>query len=216
MNETDITRRYTKYKRHVNDSSERVDATDINKVQNSVNTIESDTNSIKDKAFEERVYTIFNNNLYVNAMFLDTFENSKYIDMTQTNDMTFDTDLLNISVAKGKSAATITSTRVFSVHGEKTGINDFFLVTNQSVPTGASIKYYLQTMNGEKYPITANVQKTPLHLSQNLQYGFYIVAELQSNSLGESPVINGYAILYWDAQIEADLGLVNPDLQRFP
>ena len=71
-------------------------------------------------------------------------------------------------------------------------------------------------MNGERYPISANALKTPLHLSSNIKYGFSLVAELTKNALGESPIINGYAILYWDAQVEKNYGMTNPDLQRFP
>jgi hypothetical protein len=216
MNETDTTRRYTKYKRHVNDSTERIDAQDVNVIQETINAHETDTNIIKDTAFQERVYTIFQNNLYTNAMFLDVYENGNYIDMTQTKDISFNQDLLNISITKGAKAGVITSSRIHSVHGEKIGLNDFFLITNEYVPIGASIKYYLKLMTGERYPISANALKTPLHLSKNLEYGFYLVAELTANALGEAPVINDYAILYWDAQVEIDLGMTNPDLQRFP
>ena len=29
-------------------------------------------------------------------------------------------------------------------------------------------------------------------------------------------ILNGYAIMYWDAKVEENNGLVNPDLLRFP
>lgn len=216
MNETDVTRRYTKYKRHVNDSTERIDAQDVNTIQESINAHESDTNVIKDTAFQERVYTIFQNNLYANAMFIDTYENGNYIDMTQTKDVSLNSKLLNASINKGESSGVLTSSRIHSTHGEQIELNDFFLITNQYVPVGASIKYYLKLMTGERYPITANALKTPLHLSKNIKYGFHVMAEFQANALGETPVLNSYAILYWDAQVEIDLGMINPDLQRFP
>ena len=127
-----------------------------------------------------------------------------------------DANLNNISLEKDKDSGIVTSIRIHSVHGEEIELNDFFLVTNQYVPTGASIKYYLKLMNGERYPISANALKTPLHLSSNIKYGFSLVAELTKNALGESPIINGYAILYWDAQVEKNYGMTNPDLQRFP
>lgn len=216
MNEMDTTRRYTKYKRHVNDSTERIDAQDVNQIQENINEYQEDTNIIKDTAFQERVYTIFENNLYTNAMFLDVYENGQYINKVDSNNYVLDSKLNNVYVDKESKEGTITSIRVHSVHGEEIELNDFFLVTNQYVPTGASIKYYLKLMNGESYPISANALKTPLHLSSNIKYGFSLVAKLTKNALGESPIINGYAILYWDAQVEKDYGMTNPDLQRFP
>lgn len=216
INEMDTTRRYTKYKRHVNDSTERIDAKDVNKIQQDINEHQEDTNIIKDTAFQERVYTIFENNLYTNAMFLDTYENGQYIDKVNSSNHVLDANLNNISLEKDKDSGIVTSIRIHSVHGEEIELNDFFLVTNQYVPTGASIKYYLKLMNGERYPISANALKTPLHLSSNIKYGFSLVAELTKNALGESPIINGYAILYWDAQVEKNYGMTNPDLQRFP
>ena len=95
-------------------------------------------------------------------------------------------------------------------------MNDFFLITNQDVPVGAEIKYYLETNKGERWPILANALKLPLHLTENIKNGFKVVAELKSNSLGESPLLNGYAVLYWDAKVEEDYGMTNPDLKRFP
>lgn len=216
INEMDTTRRYTKYKRHVNDSTERIDAQDVNQIQENINEHQEDTNIIKDTAFQERVYTIFENNLYTNAMFLDVYENGQYINKVDSSNYVLDSKLNNIYIDKDHDAGTVTSIRVHSVHGEEIELNDFFLVTNQYVPTGASIKYYLKLMNGESYPISANALKTPLHLSSNIKYGFSLVAQLTKNALGESPIINGYAILYWDAQVEKDYGMTNPDLQRFP
>lgn len=216
MNEMDTTRRYTKYKRHVNDSTERIDAQDVNQIQENINEHQEDTNIIKDTAFQERVYTIFENNLYTNAMFLDVYENGQYINKVDSSNYVLDSKLNNIYIDKDNNTGTVTSIRVHSVHGEEIELNDFFLVTNQYVPTGASIKYYLKLMNGESYPISANALKTPLHLSSNIKYGFSLVAQLTKNALGESPIINGYAILYWDAQVEKDYGMTNPDLQRFP
>ena len=55
----DKNRQYTKYKRHVNESHERVNADTVNTLQTDLNNQQQETNSVKDTAFEERVYTIF-------------------------------------------------------------------------------------------------------------------------------------------------------------
>ena len=216
MNDLDTTRTYTKYKRHVNDSTERVDAQTINQIQEDIQTKQEDTNTIKDTAFEERLYTIFENNNYVNAMFKDLLENGNFINATKSSNYNLDPNLKNVSITKDQSEATITSIKLHSSFGEDIELNDFFLVTNEYKPVGTSIKYFLQNVHGEKYQIKSNSLKTPLHLSQNIILGFELIIELKANDLGESPVLNDYAILYWDAQIEKNIGMVNPDLQRFP
>jgi len=216
LNNVDTTRRYTKYKRHVNNSTERIDAQDVNQIQQNINTQQEDSNLLKDTAFQERVYTIFENNLYTNAMFIDVYENGQYINKVDSENHVLDPKLKNVYVDSRNASCTITSTKIHSVHGEEIELNDFFLITNQYVPVGAGIKYYLKLISGERYPISPNALKTPLHLSSNIKYGFELVTEITKNALGESPIINGYAILYWDAQVEKDYGLTNPDLQRFP
>ena len=216
MNDLDTTRTYTKYKRHVNDSAERVDAQTINQIQEDIQEKQEDTNTIKDTAFEERLYTIFDNNNYVNAMFKDLLENGNYINATKSSNYNLDPNLKNVSIAKDEKNATVTSIKLHSSFGEDIELNDFFIVTNEYKPVGSTIKYFLQDIHGEKYQIKANSLKTPLHLSQNIQYGFELIIEFKANDLGESPILNDYAILYWDAQIEKNMGLINPDLQRFP
>lgn len=217
LNEHDTKRQYTKYKRHVNDSHERVNAETVNTLQDDLNQQQFDTNNIKDKAFEERVYTIFNNNLYTNAMFIDYFKNGNYINLNESSDdVIVDFKKSILTLKEEATSGTSISSIIYSVHGPEIEMNDFFLISNENIPTGASIKYYLETYTGERWPILANALKLPLHLSDNLTNGFKLVAVLTANALGEKPYINGYAVLYWDAQVEANYGMTNPDLQRFP
>lgn len=216
LNEHNNTRQYTKYKRHVNESSEKVNAQTVNTLQQDLNTQQQETNLIKDNAFEERIYTIFNNNLYTNAMFVDYYKTGEHLDLEHSNNVKIEPTktqvLLNPDVTDGVAS----SDMICSVHGSDVEINDFFLITNEYIPVGASIKYYLETSTGERWPILANSLKLPMHLSQNLKYGFRMITEMQANSLGESPVLNGYAVLYWDAKVEENYGMTNPDLMRFP
>lgn len=215
LNDLDNKRQYTKYKRHVNESNERVDAKTVNKLQEDLSTQQQETNAVKDTAFEERIYTIFNNNLYANAMFVDYFKTGEYVNMNESSNIAFDYPKTQLSIDNG-TTGTAVSTLIHSVHGADIELNDFFLITNQHVPVGAEIKYYLETHTGERWPILPNKLKLPLHLTQNLKYGFKVIIDMKANALGETPLVNGYAILYWDAQVEANYGITNPDLMRFP
>ena len=216
LNEHDSTRQYTKYKRHVNESNERINANTINTIQENINVQQQDNNDIKDTAFEERVYTIFNNNLYVNAMFIDYYKTGEYLNLNESRDVNIDYTKSQLSIEQNKTEGTAISTIVYSAHGIDIRLNDFFLITNDYIPVGASIKYFIQTHTGERWPILPNSLKLPMHLTEDLMGGFKVIAELKANALNESPLINGYAILYWDAQVEANYGMTNPDLMRFP
>ena len=210
------TRQYTKYKRHVDDSNEKVNAGTVNKIQSDINEQQHETNLVKDTAFEERVYTIFNNNLYTNAMFVDYYKQGQYLNLNESDNVEINFEKTQLSLKAGSKSGTAISSKIYSVHGSDVEMNDFFLITNQDVPVGAEIKYYLETNKGERWPILANALKLPLHLTENIKNGFKVVAELKSNSLGESPLLNGYAVLYWDAKVEENYGMTNPDLMRFP
>lgn len=216
LQDYDKTRQYTKYKRHVDDSNEKINAGTVNKIQSDINEQQHETNLVKDTAFEERVYTIFNNNLYTNAMFVDYYKQGQYLNLNESDNVEINFEKTQLSLKAGSKSGTAISSKIYSVHGSDVEMNDFFLITNQDVPVGAEIKYYLETNKGERWPILANALKLPLHLTENIKNGFKVVAELKSNSLGESPLLNGYAVLYWDAKVEEDYGMTNPDLQRFP
>ena len=216
LQDYDKTRQYTKYKRHVDDSNEKINAGTVNKIQSDINEQQHETNLVKDTAFEERVYTIFNNNLYTNAMFVDYYKQGQYLNLNESDNVEINFEKTQLSLKAGSKSGTAISSKIYSVHGSDVEMNDFFLITNQDVPVGAEIKYYLETNKCERWPILANALKLPLHLTENIKNGFKVVAELKSNSLGESPLLNGYAVLYWDAKVEENYGMTNPDLMRFP
>lgn len=216
MQDMDANRRYTKYKRHVDESNERIQAETVNTIQSDIETSQVDSNEIKDTAFEERVYTIFNNNLFVNAMFMDKYSNGNFIEMGNSVNIILDGKYHNVSLKNVDEEGSVFSTHIASVYGDDIEINDFFLITNQYVPVGASLRFYLQNAQGQRFEINPNVLKTPLHFVNNITGGLNVVAVFKANALGETPHLNGYALLYWDAQVEKNLGLVNPDLQRFP
>ena len=216
LNEHNIKRQYTKYKRHVNESKERIDANTINKIQEDINIQQEESNTIKDTAFEERIYTIFNSNLYVNSMFVDYFRTGEYVNLSQSTNINLNNQKAQLTIGNKSNNGIAISTPIYSVHGEEVELNDFFLITNEYVPVGAEIKYYLETSTGKRCPITPNALKLPLHLHENLTLGFKVVADMKANALNESPTINGYAVFYWDADVEKRYGLINPDLSRFP
>ena len=119
MNEMDTTRRYTKYKRHVNDSTERIDAQDVNQIQENINEHQEDTNIIKDTAFQERVYTIFENNLYTNAMFVDYYKTGEYLNLNESLAVQLDYNKSQLSLKPDKMFGTAISTTKWFLFSNK-------------------------------------------------------------------------------------------------
>lgn len=216
MYDNNSKRQYTQYKRHINDSGERINAVTINKNQNDINSIQVDNSDIKDKAFEERIYTILENNLYCNSCSIDYFKNGEKINDNESRNIMIDSKKRQLTTKELGFPGTFVSKTIQSPHGTDIELNDFFLVVDHNIPVGSSIKYYIETFSGERWPISANENKLPLHLNRNITNGFTLIAEMTPNSFDETPIINGYGILYWDAQVEANYGLTNPDLMRFP
>lgn len=217
LNEFNNKRQYTKYKRHVDNANEIISANTINTIQNDLNTQQIESNKIKDTAFEERIYTIFDNNLFANAMFIDSLKTCEYANMNESNNVNINYEMSQLSLSSPSLlSGTFTSTKIESVHGSSIPLNDFFLIADEDIPVGAKINYYLETYLGDRWPISANVLKTPMHLTNPIEYGFKVIIELKANALGETPKLNGYAVLYWDSKVEENYGITNPDLQRFP
>ena len=216
LNNHDNKRQYTQYKRHINESQERVNAKTVNTLQNDLNDSQVDANLLKDTQFEERVYTIFNNDLYTNAMSIDYFKNGEYINLTDSDNIKINETKQQLLLKEVYSEGQMISIIRYSPYGSDSEMNDFFLVTNEYIPKGAELSYYLETSSGERWPIKQNQIKLPLHLTENITNGFKLVIEFKPNAQHESPLLNGYAVMYWDSKTEEHNGLVNPDLLRFP
>jgi hypothetical protein len=216
LNEHNNKRQYTQYKRHVNESNERISAESINKIQKDINSNQLESNDIKNKAFEERVYTILDNNLYCNSCSIDYFQDGQKVNLTDSDNVCIINKTNQVSLKDNTKSGEFKTIRIYSPYGSNIEMNDFFLVTSQEIPVGASINYYIETYTGERWPIEANKTKLPLHLTNNITNGFVLVAVFKPNQLNECPILNGYGVLYWDAQVEFNYGITNPDLMRFP
>ncbi len=222
LNDFDSKRQYTRYTRHVNNAHEHVKAEHLNRLQHDVNIQQVETNNVKDTAFEERVYTIFENNMYTNAMFIDSFRHAEYVNLDKSQNVVTDFETSRLMLKKDPDTnitypqGVLSSVVITSPYGEEIKMNDFFFIADEYKPVGSEIKYYIRNFRKERWPLRPNTLKTPQHLSIPIQYGFSVVIEMYANALGESPILNGYAILYWDSGVEEALGMTNPDLARFP
>lgn len=172
----------------------------------------SDIVKLGDAAFFDRVMFSFENNRYANAIFLNEIKDREYSDFASSHNVEFDPIESSVRLSDIRDTGIYISTEL-STSVEKRGLlNDFFLIVDEDVPAGTDILYYLITNYDEVFPIKPN-STIPLRLEENVlkPISFKIKAVLKPNG-NDEPKLRGLAVLYYDSAVEAQLGLINPDL----
>ena len=207
-------RTFTKFQRHIDNANETISASDINKVQKSVNTNEDDIAALKNERFMDKVLFSFDNNLYVNSLFSDDYGDLRNVDIDRCKNIEHNTSEMYIAVSDGEVEAEVYTSKIRSTLGDTITLNDFFLVTDEYCPHGTKIVHYLITDHGEVYPIEANGTKTPCSIHGGVT-GAVLKSVLIKNVQGETPKLYGVAVSFFDEGVEAQYGLLHPDISRF-
>ena len=210
-------RTYTKFTRHTNNTKEVVNATDINKIQQAINQEEENTAIIHDNAFTSKALFSFDNNFYVNTLFIDTLDNLQYIDMPRSFNIHYSNKEGTIIVGGLSNTGNLITTPISSTN--EVPMNDFVLLTDEYIPVGADIKYYVSVNDIDFYPIKANDVNKPNHFNVEYEPGailsLKLKIELKKNLSGDSPKISAWCVMFNDPLTERSYGLMNPDLSRF-
>lgn len=167
---------------------------------------------IGDAVFFDRVMFNFENNRFVNAIFLNEIKDREYSDFSSSHNIEFNQVESSISLQDKTERGIYLSTKICTTDSVPSLLNDFFLIVDEEVPPGTDILYYLVTNYGEVYPIRPN-SDVPLRLEGegDKPLSFKIKAVLTPNG-NDKPKIRGLAMLYFDEFVERQLGLINPDL----
>lgn len=167
---------------------------------------------IGDAVFFDRVMFNFENNRYVNAIFLNEVKDREYSDFASSHNIEFNQIESSISLQNKEERGIYLSTKICTSDGVPALLNDFFLIVDEDVPPGTDILYYIVTNYGEVYPIRPN-HDIPVRIEGDgpKPISFKIKAVLTPNG-NDVPKIRGLAVLYFDEFVERQLGLVNPDL----
>lgn len=167
---------------------------------------------IGDAVFFDRVMFNFENNRYVNAIFLNEVKDREYSDFASSHNIEFNQIESSISLQNKEERGIYLSTKICTSDGVPALLNDFFLIVDEDVPPGTDILYYIVTNYGEVYPIRPN-HDIPVRIEGDgpKPISFKIKAVLTPNG-NDVPKIKGLAVLYFDEFVERQLGLVNPDL----
>lgn len=206
---------YTKFTRHVDNAKETISANDLNTIQKSVNVSESGIIALNDNAFLNRTLFSFNHNVYGNTIFVDVLDTSEYIDLPLSSNITYQNREGNLKVGD------ITDRGYFITNIIKSSndleLTNFILLTEEYIPLGGDIQYYITVGEDKYHPIKSNdVSKpykiTPPHVGTS---NVRIKVEMRKNSKGETPIISAWALMYFDPELERTYGLTNPDLDIF-
>lgn len=210
-------RKFTKYQRHVNNAQEVISADHINTIQKSVNVAENNVIDLHANEFLNKTIFVFNNNIYVNQMFVDLFENQQFINMSKSRNSFFDSKERILFVNGDVSETSIYTESLYT----KSDVlpNDFVVMIDCYIPPGANIDVFISTNNKDYYPIRYNDITKPnrIKFKNNTSNDFELTLKfkVKKNYQNESPKISGFSVMWFDASVEREYGLTNPDLGQF-
>lgn len=174
--------------------------------------VKNEIAKLKDYSFFNRVMFLFENNKHVNSIFVNEINDKEYSDFSNCTNVVFDTTNACITIGDFAKNGIYTSSLIKSFSDEESRCNNFFLITDDTIPIGTDIIYKLISDSGDVVNITAN-KNVPLVLqSNNEAKSFRLKVELKSNGINK-PKINSIAVMYFDNLVDAKLNLREPDIK---
>ncbi|WP_238918143.1 hypothetical protein [Clostridium sp. YIM B02555] len=164
-----------------------------------------------DNTFLNSVKISFDNNKYVNSMFVNEVKDREYSDFYLSDNMVYNSIESSLKVKDLTKNGVYYSTKKCTDETYKSQLNNFFLVVDEVIPTGCDIIYHIITDDNRNFLIKAN-DTVPLVLNIPC-YSFRLKANLLSNKIN-TPVINGFAVLYYDDYVQKAYRLINVDLSK--
>jgi hypothetical protein len=164
-----------------------------------------------DNTFLNSVKISFDNNKYVNSMFVNEVKDREYSDFYLSDNMVYNSIESSLKVKDLTKNGVYYSTEKCTDETYKSQLNNFFLVVDEVIPTGCDIIYHIITDDNRNFLIKAN-DTVPLVLNIPC-YSFRLKANLLSNKIN-TPVINGFAVLYYDDYVQKAYRLINVDLSK--
>ncbi len=162
-----------------------------------------------DNTFINSVKISFDNNKYVNSMFVNEIKDREYSDFYLSDNIVYNSIESCLKVKDLTKNGLYYSTEKCTDETYKSPLNNFFLVVDEVIPTGCDIIYHIITDDNRNFLIKSN-DTVPLKLNIPC-YSFRLKASLLSNKIN-TPVINGFAVLYYDDYVQKAYRLINVDL----
>lgn len=164
-----------------------------------------------DDTFINSVKISFDNNKYVNSMFVNEIKSREYSDFYLSENVIYNSIESCLKVNDLTKNGIYYSIEKCTDETYKSELNNFFLVTDEVIPTGCDIIYDIITDDNRSFLIKSN-DTTPLVLKVPC-YSFKLRAHLCCNGIN-TPVINAFAVLYYDEYVHKAYRLINVDLSN--
>lgn len=198
MSQYDKNRIYTEFPTHVDNALDKVQGSNINKIQNAVNTAQQDTAVLYNKTFQSDCLFVLQNKPDINYMFMLDMDTEDDILKSRSNNYLYDKETQSFTAAAGNLIGIIHSVAWKSAYDGS--LNDFyFKVDTTEIPRGATIKYYISNDLANYFPIKPN-DSVAKHFTSDWDK-LYIKIEIKPNSKGESPRLFGVALYCKDNTI---------------
>lgn len=204
---------FTKFQRHTDNGSEIISANDINKIQTSTNTAQEDINDLKDYSFNDELMDKFNNNLFVNSLFADNYNNLGNINLTKSSNYIYDSYTKTITIDDINKQCILLSNKIESTLDKNSKVlNDFFMYAQYNNPLGSYIRFYIIDEDSNEYPLDNN-PTFPVHLTNNIKY-CYLKCVLGTNT-SNKPKLNTVSLMFFDESLEKQYGILIPEQSRY-
>lgn len=166
-----------------------------------------------DTMFFERTTFAFTNNKYTNAFFVNEIQDREFSDLATSINIIYDEIESCIRLEDPMEDGTYFSTSICTDVNYDSDLNNFFLISDEDVPAGCDILYYIITDDNRMFPIKPNGTTPLTFVIKPKKFRLKIV--IHANGL-DYPAVRSYSILYHDQFIEDGYGLINPNFTKKP
>lgn len=190
----------TNFPYHLDNTTEKISAQDINSLASAINNTEQNVLDIIDETFEQKAFFVLQNNSGINSMFMDGLETPYKIFMAHSEGIKHDTKESCITLNENGNIkdGVFETTKLSSQY--TTTICKFLLMVDEEIPKGCRINYFVSSDGMSFYPIKANTGVVvEIPTSGNT---IHLKAQLYKNKNYQSPKIFGWALLYNDPVVE--------------
>lgn len=176
--------------------------------------VKNEIAKIKDYSFFNRVMFLFENNKYVNSIFINEINDKEYSDFDNCDNIMFDTSGACITIEDMSRDGVYSSSLIKSFQDKESNCTNFLLIVDDTMPIGTDIIYKILSSSGDIANIIPN-KNIPLTLPNNKSTNnFKLIAELKTNGINK-PKINSIAIMYFDNIVDQKLNLATPDIRAY-
>lgn len=182
-------------------------AEDFKKMQSVINSNQKEINILKDIDFEKQSLFLLENSEEMNSLYIYKVQGYEEINRTKSKNIRFN-NLKKCITGRSKDSEGILCFNPIASK-EPLIVSKFQLFSDDYIPEGAKIQYFISNDGYNYTPITANYT-LPKTLSKEGD-SISVIANLYPSPYGEMPEIYNFAIIYYNKVVDIIYGLKDHD-----